>query len=276
MVKSPVEGSTAALIRLETPVVFSDFIRPICLPDILNTKNVAAAQVNGSMAVHERESADALSRSKKDEKYENPLPENRDYFMGPTDVAAQQDEDFEDEFVRRVRAIPVEYYSSTPLPPTTITTAEVQPPRVAANGTGTASNGARNIAAEESSGANQWTMCNTLGWSRQRDHLQRVQLKLSHMTACENISIATVNSMCTEAAFQKQDCTEEEYAGSPVMCQLPNSNRWALVGIARYVTPLFWVSFLYLHKLDSSKFWFFIPQLAYCMSAQWHRTTANV
>lgn len=236
MVKSPVEGSTAALIRLETPVVFSDFIRPICLPDILNTKNVAAAQVNGSTEAHERESADALSRSKKDEKYENPLPENRDYFMGPADVAIQQEDEFEDEFVRRVRAIPVEYYSSTPLPPTTITTTAVQPTYVAVNGT--ASNGARNMVTNESLGANQWTMCNTLGWSRQRDHLQRVQLKLSQMAACENISIATVNSMCTEAAFQKQDCTEEEYAGSPVMCQLPNSNRWALVGVARYVSPI--------------------------------------
>lgn len=231
MVKSPVEGSTAALIRLETPVVFSDFIRPICLPDILNSKNVVAAQVNGSTDVHERESANALSRSKKDEKYESPLPENRDYFMGPADVSVQQDDDFEDEFVRRVRAIPVEYYSSTPIPTTTTTTTTFQTPIVAVNGS--ASNGARSLATDDSSGAIQWTMCNTLGWSRQRDHLQRVQLKLSHMAQCENISIATVNSMCTEAAFQKQDCTEEEYAGSPVMCQLPNSNKWALVGVAR-------------------------------------------
>lgn len=214
MVKSPVEGSTAALIRLETPVVFSDFIRPICLPDILNTKNVAAAQVNGSTESHERESADALSRSKKDDKYENAMPENRDYFMGPADVALQQEEEFEDEFVRRVRAIPVEYYSSTPIPSTTITTTTAQTSRVAVKN-GTTSNGARNMVADESAAANQWTMC--------------------HMAQCENISIATVNSMCTEAAFQKQDCTEEEYAGSPVMCQLPNSNRWALVGVARYV-----------------------------------------
>lgn len=36
MVKSPVEGSTAALIRLETSVVFSNFIRPICLSDQLD------------------------------------------------------------------------------------------------------------------------------------------------------------------------------------------------------------------------------------------------
>lgn len=230
MVKSPVEGSTAALIRLETPVVYSDFIRPICLPDILNLKNVAAAQVNGSTDLYKKETADALSRSKKDEKNENFLLENRDYFMGPADVVKQQEQEFEDEFVRRVRAIPVEYYSSTPAPHTTITTTATQPTRAA---NGTTSNGARNMIGDESSVANQWKTCNTLGWSRQRDHLQRVQLKLSQMAQCENISIATVNSMCTEAAFQKQDCTEEEYAGSPVMCQLPNSNRWALVGVAR-------------------------------------------
>lgn len=233
MVKSPVEGSTAALVRLETQVVFSDFIRPICLPDIFNTKNVAAAQVNGSTESYERESADALSRSKKDEKFETAMPENREYFMSPADIIVVPDDDSNDEFVRRARAIPVEYYSSTQTPSTTSAPTVAESIGLLINET--ASNSPRTMVAEESSATNQWTMCNTLGWSRQRDHLQRVQLKLSHMAQCENISIATVNSMCTEAAFQKQDCTEEEYAGSPVMCQLPNSNRWALVGVARYV-----------------------------------------
>lgn len=275
MVKSPVEGSTTALIRLETPVVFSDFIRPICLPDILDMKNIAAAQVNGSTESHERESADALSRSKKDEKYENALPENREYFMGPADLALKQEDDIEDEFVRRVRAIPVDY-TPAPTPSTTIATVTAQPPRTAANGTTT--NGARNMAADESSmAANQWTMCNTLGWSRQRDHLQRVQLKLSHMAQCENISIATVNSMCTEAAFQKQDCTEEEYAGSPVMCQLPNSNRWALVGVARYVRYFHQYQNIYQKYLIQMVSIFFVPlQLAHCLPAQWNRTATNV
>lgn len=216
MVKSPVEGSTAALIRLETPVVFSDFIRPICLPDASNVKNYVSAQTNGSVLETEQQAADTLSRSKKDEMYEIPLPENRDYFIGPDDVH----EEIEDELIRRVRAIPTEFISST-----TIAT------QVDVNGT---TPKGRNMVADESPASTQWTTCNTLGWSRQRDHLQRVQLKLSHMATCENISIATVNSMCTEAAFHKQDCTEEEYAGSPVMCLLPNSNRWALVGIASW------------------------------------------
>jgi hypothetical protein len=60
-----------------------------------------------------------------------------------------------------------------------------------------------NSVAEEQ---HQWKQCNTLGWSRQREHLQRVQLKMIDMKACENISITTVNSLCAEAAYHKQDC----------------------------------------------------------------------
>lgn len=214
MIKSPVEGSTAALIRLETPVVYNDYVRPICLPDVSNVKNYASAQINGSVPL-DKQMADTLSRSKKDEKFEVTLPENRDYFIGPDDLHEESDE----ELVRIARAIPTEFYSST-----TIGTPHVE------NSTTTKG---RNMVADDSA-STQWVTCNTLGWSRQRDHLQRVQLKLSHMATCENISIATVNSMCTEAAFHKQDCTEEEYAGSPVMCLLPHANRWALVGVASW------------------------------------------
>lgn len=32
MVKSPVEGNSIVLLKLDRPVTFSDFIRPICLP----------------------------------------------------------------------------------------------------------------------------------------------------------------------------------------------------------------------------------------------------
>lgn len=213
MIKSPVEGSTAALIRLETPVVFNDFIRPICLPDVFNIKHFVSAQTNAS--IPEKVAADTLLRSKKDENYETLLPENRDYFLGPPE---DLQEEIDEEFVRKVRATP-EFYSSTSVAPSI----EIK---------STTSRG-RNMVADDPA-STQWTTCNTLGWSRQRDHLQRVQLKLRHMANCENMSIATVNSMCTEAAFHKQDCTEEEYSGSPVMCLLPNSKRWALVGIASW------------------------------------------
>lgn len=32
MVKSPVEGSTLVLLKLSNPVIYSHFVRPICLP----------------------------------------------------------------------------------------------------------------------------------------------------------------------------------------------------------------------------------------------------
>ena len=32
MVESPVEGNSIVVLKLESPVVFSDFARPICLP----------------------------------------------------------------------------------------------------------------------------------------------------------------------------------------------------------------------------------------------------
>lgn len=32
MVKSPVEGSTVVMVKLEQPVTMSDFVHPVCLP----------------------------------------------------------------------------------------------------------------------------------------------------------------------------------------------------------------------------------------------------
>ena len=33
MVKSPVEGNSVVLLKMDEPLVFSDFARPICIPD---------------------------------------------------------------------------------------------------------------------------------------------------------------------------------------------------------------------------------------------------
>lgn len=120
MMKSPVEGSTTVLLKLDTPVTaFSDFVRPICLPP------------------------------------------NQDSFSNNT-------------------------------------------------------------------------YCNTLGWARNRELLQRVQLRRSEMEKCENISIASVNSICTEAEFSTDDCNEEEVAGSPMLCLLSDNRRWALTGVSSW------------------------------------------
>lgn len=97
MLKSPVEGSTIALIRLQQPVTLNDFVRPICLP----TENVN------------------LSNSK--------------------------------------------------------------------------------------------IQCNTLGWARNREQLQRVQIKLNEMEKCENVSIPSINYICTETAQGINDCNVSIY-----------------------------------------------------------------
>lgn len=217
MIKSPVEGSTAALVRLETPVVYSDFIRPICLPDELSVNNNSAQKTNSQ--AEKSNSDNTLTRTKKDENSEMLIKENRDFFIGPIDLTANTDEDL----VRKARAVP-EDLSIMPIHVNAMNETLEQPQ----------TNQSQSIPNESTPPHTQWSTCNTLGWSRQRDHLQRVQLKMSHMASCENISIATVNSMCTEAEFHKQDCTEEEYAGSPVMCILPDSHQWALVGIASW------------------------------------------
>ncbi|XP_008545469.1 atrial natriuretic peptide-converting enzyme isoform X1 [Microplitis demolitor] len=76
--------------------------------------------------------------------------------------------------------------------------------------------------------------CNTLGWARNRDLLQRVQLKYSVMEKCENISIASVNGICTDAVYSTDDCNEEELAGAPMICLLPDERRWALAGVSSW------------------------------------------
>lgn len=198
MVKSPVEGSTAALVRLESPIVYSDFIRPICLPDDVTSNRAKMNQ-------------EKLSRTKKEEHSDEKIDENRDIFIGP-ETSAWFDGEV-DEISRKTRSIVEEHIHPM------IGNETIVNERTEATGEVTETH---------------WATCNTLGWSRQREHLQRVQLKMSNMAACENISIATVNSICTEAAFHKQDCTEEEFAGAPVMCILPDSHRWALIGIASW------------------------------------------
>ncbi|XP_019866591.1 atrial natriuretic peptide-converting enzyme isoform X2 [Aethina tumida] len=119
MVKSPVEGSTVALVKLDQPVTLNDFVRPICLPK----KNMAFS------------------------------------------------EDLE---------------------------------------------------------------CNTLGWARNREQLQRVQVKITSMEKCENISISNMNSLCTDTLHGQNDCGEEELAGSPLVCTNKKRDQWTLVGVTNW------------------------------------------
>lgn len=239
MVKSPVEGSTAAMIRLETSVNYSDFVRPICLPDDLgNDKGTSSYQNDDENRPHSEQLSGTIAKNP--EKRSNTVIENRQYFKAPIQ-ANDLDErsggafskEYKADFIDEGEQIPraEAQFRNYPIPinnqPETSNFYENRQLHTSVTNTIPKDS-------EKTPFPTEWINCNTLGWSRQRDHLQRVQLKIGDMAACENVSIATVNSLCTESAYQKQDCTEEEFAGSPVICMLPQGNRWALVGIASW------------------------------------------
>ncbi|XP_072943335.1 atrial natriuretic peptide-converting enzyme [Epargyreus clarus] len=76
------------------------------------------------------------------------------------------------------------------------------------------------------------SICNTLGWIRNRDQLQRVHVVTTPMISCENVSIATVNGICAEPLYDQDDCDEEEYAGSSMMCFDDTTKHWSLTGVS--------------------------------------------
>lgn len=208
MIKSPVEGSTAALIRLETPVVYSDHVRPICLPDESQRKQDQQIQRRAYVPKAER-----LQGREPIKRLEH---ETQQYFATPNLYQSTEDESntYDSEYQSAAYKLPqaealvgeIEEYNldSYPLPESA--------PQVNYYGVNAAGHNrttsSKTVPSLATSQPEQiWINCNTLGWSRQRDHLQRVQLKIGDMAACENISIATVNSMCTEATYQKHDCT---------------------------------------------------------------------
>lgn len=235
MIKSPVEGSTTALVRLETPVQFSDHVRPICLPDELERREEQFQFQKRVFVPSDSEPQASFVRSRQLHKkpYQSAIEQHtqQQYFaVAPMFSTFQMDgdritnnpssqpstmeqtvygEEIETDLNKGEGHHPltdyplpesapqVHYYGghrSTETPQSLPTTSTLS------------SNGGLQVN-RETVVEHVWTNCNTLGWSRQRDHLQRVQLKISDMAACENISIATVNSMCTEATYQKHDCT---------------------------------------------------------------------
>lgn len=228
MIKSPVEGSTAALVRLETAVSYSDHVRSICLPDTLQRRLLQQppAQRRSHAPVAERLEGQLVPR--------RPLAqENQHFFLIPSkkqlenstegvftedDHMPDKDEnDFDagsaasympiaealhqelDAYPLPDYASQVNYYGDS---------SSVGPSGITSSSARTATKAPAPVSGGISAPPEQiWTNCNTLGWSRQRDHLQRVQLKIGDMAPCENVSIATVNSMCMEATYQKYDCT---------------------------------------------------------------------
>lgn len=195
MVKSPVEGSTVALVRLQTPVVYSDFVRPSCLPDddFLRNSIITDYPVNSALA-----SAILIDRPRAEKFYGKikkkvTFTEDRQFFQ-LSETEKNDDDDEENETIyHEIAASELVDEHMNSLKPE----AQLQ---------------SRSIAyydeqkLQSNEPTHQWKQCNTLGWSRQKEHLQRVQLKMIDMKSCENISITTVNSVCADAAYPKQDC----------------------------------------------------------------------
>lgn len=242
MIKSPVEGSTAALIRLEQPVVYSDFVRPICLSDEMN--DLFRRMTSSSEKLLERTSSNQNKISKrKDSPYAEKLeveapsmaadptkwPEKKtpkrmretsDFFESPilefgalSDPTLEREYpvDFIDDSARMPKAEalvakPTLEYPLPKEPPQTSMHKRVPYPQPHLAVAHFANAAAQQIVNDRQT-AQQWTNCNTLGWTRTKNQLQRVQLKIGDMAACENVSIATVNSMCAEAVYHKQDCS---------------------------------------------------------------------
>lgn len=211
MVKSPVEGSTAALIRLEAPIIFSDFVRPVCLPDdtsrdILNAAKRRMDEFNDyendeDIPKAEKFEATPFTYMIQSKKQPRKINENTQYFVYPEDEEqSESSTDTSDE------------NHSEKLVTNLMDESNVMPKAEAV-----IQNETESTTTYMAQGMTMikemipWTQCNTIGWSRQRDHLQRVQLKIGDMGACENISIATVNSLCTEALFHQQDCSVSKF-----------------------------------------------------------------
>lgn len=240
MVKSPVEGSSVALVRLQYQVVYSDFVRPICLPDVDTFKNDVAPLVSSQ---HEQQQPFAARYQKRKERHV--YKEERKFFIlhenDKNDDDYDEDNDIETlDKVKGAGSLFDEFMNN--LKPET--------------------QQSQNFIIEshhdEKSSSQQWKNCQTLAWSR-KDHLQRIQLKISEMKACENVSITTVNSLCAESIYYKQDCTvswkfllligcflyfdmtnfslsclcmqEEEFPGTPIICPLPDEKRWSIIGV---------------------------------------------
>lgn len=236
MIKSPVEGSTAALVRLETPVVYSDFVRPICLSDEMSQMfhQIQKPVTNPNQISKRRDSpyAEKLeitttstgpkATQQPEVKRTKKLRETSDFFESPAlefginhDPLAVKElnADFTDEGERMPKAEalssakPTLEYPLPKEPPQTSVFKKGSPYPQPHLSVAQYANAAAQQVINERQTAQQWTNCNTLGWTRTKNQLQRVQLKIGEMAACENVSITTVNSMCAEAVYHKQDCS---------------------------------------------------------------------
>ncbi|XP_050436583.1 atrial natriuretic peptide-converting enzyme [Adelges cooleyi] len=98
----------------------------------------------------------------------------------------------------------------------------------------TVSDHIRPVCLTDDQGDGSFTHCQTLGWAKNRDTLQRIEVRETSMDSCANISITSVNGLCFDSIYDHNDCTEEEFAGSPMMCLSSSKKNWVLIGVTNW------------------------------------------
>lgn len=214
--------------------MYSDFVRPICLSDEMNEvfRRVQQTAIKPNQIAKRRDSpyaeklevTAATTIDPKTTAWADKKPlrmrENSDFFEFPIlEIGPLHDSQTNLE----LNSVPTDDTEQMPnaealhgAKPTLEYPLPKEPPQVSKKGPSYSqphltvahyANAAAQQVINERQTAQQWQNCNTLGWTRTKNQLQRVQLKIGDMAACENVSIATVNSMCAEAVYHKQDCS---------------------------------------------------------------------
>nr|SVE74023.1 EOG090X019S [Daphnia barbata] len=69
--------------------------------------------------------------------------------------------------------------------------------------------------------------CLFLGWGKDRDNLHEVTAKIVQNPKCDNVT-----TLCADVLKAFDTCRNDEFTGSPLLCQLSDGGSWSLVGIS--------------------------------------------
>nr|CAG4639795.1 EOG090X019S [Daphnia pulex]SVE84709.1 EOG090X019S [Daphnia pulex] len=69
--------------------------------------------------------------------------------------------------------------------------------------------------------------CLYLGWGQDRDNLHEVTAKVVQNPKCDNVTM-----LCADVLSNLDACRNDEFAGSPLLCQLNDGGSWSLVGVS--------------------------------------------
>nr|CAG4646820.1 EOG090X019S [Megafenestra aurita]SVE92229.1 EOG090X019S [Megafenestra aurita] len=69
--------------------------------------------------------------------------------------------------------------------------------------------------------------CLFLGWGKDRDNLHEVTAKVVNNPKCDNVT-----TLCADVLSTFDACRNDEFPGSPLLCQLNDGGSWSLVGVS--------------------------------------------